>query len=338
MHAVILAAGKSTRTYPLTLTRPKPLLTVAGKTIIEHNLDSLITRPHKKKENLLHEIIIVVGYKSEMIQSFLGNSYQGIPLRYVTQQEQNGTAGALKCAQPFLFGRFIVLMGDNIYCAADIQAALEHQFSILSATVKNPQEYGVITQKDGLLTGLLEKPKNPPSNLINTALYVIDTTIFSCMAQLTKTSRGELELTDAILSHSKNTPLHCVPSQCWLPIGYPFDLLSADQTLRNAKTIIGAASVVSGTVENSFIGNNCTIQGDVKNSIIMDNTIIEHNSQVENSVIGTQVKFQGSIQSTGGRGAIIGDNVIAKNIITKPDCKIWPGKHIENQTIAGDVK
>ena len=111
--AVILVAGKSTRTYPLTQEKPKALLNVEGKTIIEHNLDKLIDN--------VSEAILVVGYKKEMIQNFLGRSYKSIKLTFVEQKEQKGTGDALKCAKKLAGEHFIVMMGDDLVFKEDIQ-------------------------------------------------------------------------------------------------------------------------------------------------------------------------------------------------------------------------
>src|SRR3989338_8760550 len=102
MQAVILAAGKSTRTYPLTLTRPKPLLKAANKTILEHNLDNL--------GGIVDEAILVVGYKKEMIKSYLGNKYKKIKIKYIEQKQQLGTGHAVSMVEPHIKDRFVLLM------------------------------------------------------------------------------------------------------------------------------------------------------------------------------------------------------------------------------------
>jgi len=106
-QAVILAAGKSTRTYPLTLTKPKPLLKVAGKTIIEHNLEQLI--------GIVDEVYIVVGHKAEMIKKFVGNEFKGIKIKYVTQKKPTGNASALMNVEKQIKGKFILMFGDDLY-------------------------------------------------------------------------------------------------------------------------------------------------------------------------------------------------------------------------------
>jgi NDP-sugar pyrophosphorylase family protein len=101
-QAVLLAAGKSTRTYPLTLTKPKPLLPVANKPIMAHNLDQLI--------GMVDEAIIIVGYKQEMIRDYFGDTYRGIKLRFVEQSEQLGSGHAISLAEPYIKDVFVMMV------------------------------------------------------------------------------------------------------------------------------------------------------------------------------------------------------------------------------------
>src|SRR3989338_578147 len=102
MQALILAAGKSTRTYPLTLTRPKPLLKVANKTLLEWNLDAL--------QNIVSEAVIVVGYRQDMIRKHIGKRYKKIRIKYVQQKQQLGTGHAVMVAESYIKGKFILMM------------------------------------------------------------------------------------------------------------------------------------------------------------------------------------------------------------------------------------
>ena len=343
MQAVILAAGKSTRTYPLTLTKPKPLLKAANKTILEHNLDSL--------NNLADEAIVILGYKKNSIKKRFGSKYKNLKIRYVEQKQQLGTGHAVSLAEKFIKGRFILLAGDDVYSRQDIKNCIRHQYSILTAKVENPQNFGVIIAKNGILADFIEKPKKNLSDTISTSLYVLDKKIFSYIKKIKKSERNEIEMPDAVNLLSKDEKVYCVASKLWLPIGYPWDLLKADLILRKGKNFIGKKSKILGRVLNSSIGVNCKVKGFVKNSIIMDNSIIEKDSIVKDSVIGENVCFRGKINSTGnsssfvngkiiktGRfGAVIGDNAFVKNVVILPGSKIWPAKRIINQTIAKDI-
>jgi len=109
--AIILAAGKSTRTYPLTITKPKPLLKVFGKTIIEHTL--------KQLDDLVDDVIIVIGYLGEQIKKKIGNSFGKLNISYIVQEEQDGTGSALFKCKDKLSGKFLVLNGDDFYSKKD---------------------------------------------------------------------------------------------------------------------------------------------------------------------------------------------------------------------------
>lgn len=344
MQALILAAGKSTRTYPLTLTKPKPLLKVANKTLLEHNLESL--------KDFVSEVIIVVGYKKELIKKYIGNKYKNLKIRYVEQKQQLGTANAVSVAEPYIKDRFVLLMGDDIYSKEDIKNCIKHKYSILTTRVKNPQDFGVIIEKNGILADFIEKPKKFVSHFVSTAFYVLDKKIFRYIKQIKKSERSEFELPDAVKLLAKKQKIFCVKSKKWFPIAYAWDLLKADRILRKNKNIIGKGSKIYGNVKNSSIGNKCIIRGVVKNSIIMDKAFIDKDSVVEDSVIGENVYFKGKIFAKNNAfsmiknkkinadrlGAIIGDNSKLVNVKIKAGCKISPGKVISNKTIIHDIK
>ena len=280
MQAGILAAGSSTRTYPLTLTKPKPLLKAANKTLLEHNLDAL--------EDTSKEIIIVVGYKKDMIKDFLKNKYKNFKITFIEQPEQIGTGHALLQAEKFIKDKFILLMGDNIYSKLDIENISNYKYSILTKKEKNPGLFGVVVQNNNILADIVEKPKSFVSNLISCALYVFDKKIFFLLKKVRKSKRGEYEITDAIKQLSMGEDIYCIESKQWLPIVYPWDLLEADKILRDGKNSIGKNTRIDGKIENSSVGNNCTIKGKIKNSIVMDEPVID-NGFVEDSIIGKNV-------------------------------------------------
>jgi len=343
MQAVILAAGKSTRTYPLTLTRPKPLLKVANKAILEYNIDAL--------QNIADEIIIVVGYKKEMIMDFIKKKHDKLNVRFIEQKEQLGTGHAVSMLKDKIKGRFILLMGDNVYSKEDVKAIIKHKYSILVNRVKNPELFGVVKERNGLLFDIIEKPKEFVSDLASCALYSFDRGIFDALEKVKKSERGEYEITDAIKGILLKEKVYCIKSKSCFQISFPWDLLATDNTIRKGKNAIGKNSKINGNVKNSTIGNNCIINGNVKNSIIMDNATIEKNSVVEDTIIGENVRFSGKIISKnnaysivknrkimiGKAGAIIGDNVNVNNAVIEPGCKIWPNQKISRE-IKNDVQ
>ena len=343
MKAVILAAGKSTRTYPLTLNIPKPLLKIANKTILERNLDSL--------SEFIEEVILIVGFKKEMIIERFGNSYKGIKIKYVEQKEQFGTGHALMQAEKFCRGRFFVMMGDDLYSKQDIKSLSENKYAVLGTKVSEPSSFGVFKLADGFVMDVIEKPKTFVSNIANSALYILDDKIFPILDTIKKTERGEYELTDALKVLAKKEKVKCIITKNWLPIAYPWDVLKADIQLRKDKNSVGKNTVINGRVINSSIGDSCKINCDVFNSIIYDNTIIEQDSIVEDSIIGNNVRFKGKILSAEniqkeikGKqisiskiGAIIGDNSSLINVNISAGAMLWPDTRISNSNIKEDV-
>lgn len=345
MQAIILAGGRSTRTYPLTITKPKPLLKAANKTLLEWNFDVL--------NGLVDEVILVVGYKKEMIVEFVDkikNKYK-FKVMFVEQKKQFGTGHALSLAEKFIKGRFILLMGDNIHSKQDVKNCLKHENSILVKKVRNPELFGVVKENNNIVIRIIEKPQLFVSDLINCAMYVFDKKIFGFLKKIKKSEREEYEVIDAIGHLAREKDIYCVKSDGWFPIGYVWDLLEADKYFRKGKNKIGKKTKADGKIVNSSVGDGCIIDGSVKDSIIMDNVTIEKNSEIEDSIIGQGVYFSGKIFSeenvksmVKGKavvvkrlGGILGDNVIAKDVIINPGCKVWPNKEIKGE-IKEDVK
>ena len=132
MKAVILVAGKSTRTYPLTLTRPKALLPVANVSIIEHQLNAL--------EGLADEVLLVVGYRREMIRERLREEYKGMRLRYVEQDDPRGTGHAVLQCAALIDEPFLAMNGDDIYDDVDLRNMAARQQAALTKIVADPRQ------------------------------------------------------------------------------------------------------------------------------------------------------------------------------------------------------
>jgi len=327
MQAIILAAGTSTRTYPLTVLKPKPLLKAGGKTIIEHNLEQL--------QGLVKEVIIVVGFGEDQIRKKLKGSFGKIKIKYARQLKPNGTGDALLAAKKLVTGKFILLMGDNFYSKEDIEGCLKHDYCILGKKVKNFKEFGVLIAKGNKITRIVEKPSRKISDIANTGLYVFQPTVFEYLSNVKKSSRGEYELTDIIqlLARKEKIILRRVRDY-WLPITYPWSLLDANKvllskietdikgvvedhvTIKGAviigkDTLVKSGTYIQGPVvigercvigpncyirQGTAIGNNCKVGNacDVKDSVIMDNSAVSHLCYVGDSVIGENVNLGAS--------------------------------------------
>ncbi len=323
-QAVVLAAGKSTRTYPLTLSKPKPLLPILNKPILAHNLDQMV--------GLVDEAILIVGYCKEMIQEYFGKEYCGIKLTYVEQKEQLGSGHAILQAEPYVKDRFVMLVGDDLSSRKDIEVALQHRYSVVGKEVFNPQSFGVLLHKDGILEKIVEKPKESIGNLASTGLHTFDRKIFEFLKQIPLSPRGEYEATDATNMLAKQEKIHCVKVEgYWLPIGYPWELLNANEylatfikrdiqgTVEPNAMIKGEVVIGKGTLVQSgayiegpvIIGENCLIAtsshirastsiGDnvsighgveIKNSIIMKGAVVNHWSYFGDSILGEKINI-----------------------------------------------
>ena len=325
MKAVILAAGKSTRTYPLTYDIPKPLLKIANKTIIKHNLEQL--------DGLVDEVIFIVGFKADMIKEHLGSRFGSMKLTYIWQEEQLGTGHAVMQAKDRIDGRFIVFGGDDLFSREDIKECIKHPYAIMVKEVRHPERFGICECRDGLLIGLEEKPEKPKSNLANTGCLVLDKDIFDI--ELRKSPRGEFELTDYPPELIKQgMDIHChIIKDYWLPIGYPEDILKAnDFMLERLKkdVLVGSDCIISpdcSVRDNTSIGDNCTIGDDaeISNSVIMDKVKVGASARITHSVLGP--------------GVTIGDGAsLAKGTVVRPGVKIAPGKSTsEGEKVENDI-
>lgn len=207
MKAVILAAGKGTRMLTLSDTTPKPLLNYEGKTLLEYKMEIL--------PDTVSEIIIVIGHLGHLIEEKIGNHFNNIPIRYVRQDEQRGTAHALWQCQPHLDEDFIVMMGDDIYDKTDI------------STLSDCDEWGVL-MFDGE-TGQpisLEKAKGALQRNMSDCIYTgacrLTPAIFDY--EMVAMKNGEFSLPHTISQNSDGHDLQVVSTSNWKQITAPSDL------------------------------------------------------------------------------------------------------------------
>lgn len=223
MQCVILAAGKGTRLRPLTETRPKPLVEVGGKALIDHIVEAL--------PSSVDELIIVTGYLGEQIREHCGDKFYGRSVTYITQEEQNGTAKALWLCKDVIRGRFLFLFADDIHGKGDLARAASYSRSLLVASVEEPEKFGIVVRKpDGTLDQMIEKPKHAPSNCASTGAMVLDEHIFEFEPQ--SPLKGEYYLTEVIERYAREYPIAVVEQNLWIPIATPEDVESANMLLR----------------------------------------------------------------------------------------------------------
>ncbi|MCD4686076.1 MAG: NTP transferase domain-containing protein, partial [Anaerolineae bacterium] len=199
MKAIVLCAGKGTRLYPVTLTMPKPLVPVANKALLKYAIETLIAMGAT-------EIGLVVNSLDSPIRTKLGDGLEtvGVPLTYIEQANPRGLAHAVKLAQPFIGDApFFMYLGDNIF--QDSMTVLHDTFQETGASavialteVPNPSAFGIAELEGGKIKRLVEKPKDPPTNLAIAGVYVFQPDIFDAIDHIKPSWRNELEITDAI--------------------------------------------------------------------------------------------------------------------------------------------
>lgn len=301
-----MAAGKSTRAYPLTLTKPKPLLKIANKTVLEHNLEQLA--------GIVDEAVIIVGYHKEMIMEFLGESFNGIKITYIEQKEQKGTGHALQQAESILKERFILMNGDDLYSRLDIENCLKHDYCVLSREVRDPRKFGVLVLDGNYLKGIIEKPKETKISMINTGLYILDAEIFRELKKMELSERGEYELTDAVKSLAKKKKIFCETVRgFWFSLTYPWYMLEANKYFLSKLD----RSEIRGTIEP-----NASIKGNV---IIGEGSLIRNGTYIEGPVVI-------------GRNCRIGPNCyIRPSTSVSDNCRVGNACEIKNSIIMDDV-
>jgi UDP-N-acetylglucosamine diphosphorylase / glucose-1-phosphate thymidylyltransferase / UDP-N-acetylgalactosamine diphosphorylase / glucosamine-1-phosphate N-acetyltransferase / galactosamine-1-phosphate N-acetyltransferase len=326
MQAIVLAAGEGSRMRPLTANRPKVMLPVAGKPLLEQ----IVVRA---RDAGIDSFVFVVGYgKSSITDHFGDGDSRGVKIDYAVQDKQLGTGHALQAAEHKAQDRFLVLNGDVLPDSDSLkELATSEENAVAAIKVDDPRRYGVFLQEDGYFKTVVEKSENPPSNLANAGIYSLKRSIFDDLRQAPLSKRGEYELTDGLNLLAIKEKIRIITLRSWLEVGRPWDILTAnDALLRDLQPTVlgevepgavlkGDVSVGKGTVimagsyiegpaiigENCKIGPNCfirptTVLGndvrvgnavEVKNSAVMDGTKIGHLSYVGDSVIGENCNF-----------------------------------------------
>lgn len=224
MQCVIICAGKGTRMRPLTEHIPKPLIVVCSKPLLQHVVEAL--------PEVIDEIVLVVGYLQEQIREHCGSEYLGKRVLYVEQENfSGGTGDALLCAKEVLKGRFLFMYADDIHGAEALQEAVTKEYAILATHSDDPEHFGVLVQnEDGTLQEIIEKPHNPPSNLINIGGFVLDTHIFEYSVSISQ-EHNELLVTDMFTQFAQDYPVQIVSQDVWIPVGKPEDIEKAEAQL-----------------------------------------------------------------------------------------------------------
>jgi UDP-N-acetylglucosamine diphosphorylase/glucosamine-1-phosphate N-acetyltransferase len=355
MKAVILAAGEGTRLWPLSENKPKPLVKIINKYFLEYQVIELVNAG-------INEIIIVKGknfdsvfnsFKKEMEEKYHAK------ISFVIQPETLGTGDAfnrVKLDEPF-----IGLMGDNHYESSDIKKIVElfktkNKSVIGGFVVNNPESYGVIEHDGDKVIRLVEKPKRPATNVINTGIYLFKPNIYNDLSSIKPHENGEFYITDAINKLASEGEFLLFKLNSWSDLGKPYQILDMTKyfftnyskyndmkryTIYEKNVFIGKNVVIGKGAEfypengfiivednskilgstlvfgSNYIGPECTI----KNSIIRETTVLvgKNNigtSEIKNSTLG--------LESNAPHFNYIGDSYIGD------ECNFGAGAKVAN--------
>lgn len=332
MKAVVLAAGEGVRLRPITSTRPKHLIRVGGKPLLEYCLTSLKTLE-------IEEVLIVIHYMGDAIRKYFGDGKNfGLKISYVEQDSVLGTGNALRVTEPYVKEDFILVYGDLLFSTDVLEKVVaSHEKEKPAATmavvpVKNPENYGIVELENEWVKRIIEKPSRDKvsTNLANAGIYVFSTKIFEKIKQTKASVRGEWEITDGISLLLKERKVLSVriSEDEWLDIGRPWDLLEANRwallrkkckilgTVENGAHLIGPVSVaetarirsgayVEGPAfidEGSDIGPNCYIR---PYTSIGKKVRIGNACEIKNSLIMDNTHI--------GHLSYVGDSIVGEN-------------------------
>lgn len=309
MKGIILAAGKGTRLYPVTYHIPKPILPIANRPTIEYAFDRL-------KEMGIDDICIVVGGTELQMRAALGDgSPYDVRLSYVKQTDPKGLAHALSFAEDFVGGdNFVLYLGDAVYGSgfeAYAKRFLESGCANLNIVkpVEDPTRFGVANVSGENIVKLVEKPKEPESNLAMAGMYFFGPQIWDVIPDLKPSARGEYEITDAIqmLIDRGETVLAGVYEGTWFDTGTLDSFLETNRFLTGGKANIGNDVLITGTVlEGTTVGDNAEIDcAEITDSVILPGARVTAKGPIRHALVGGTVATDGPIENIilfGGEG------------------------------------
>jgi glucose-1-phosphate thymidylyltransferase len=348
MKALVLSGGAGTRLRPITHTSAKQLIPIANKPILYYGLEAIAAAG-------ITEVGIIVGDTHAEIEAAVGDGSRfGIKTSYIRQEAPLGLAHAVKISEEFMAGEpFLMYLGDNLI--KEDLGNLVKEFEktkcsslILLAHVPNPNAFGVAELNgDGTVKRLVEKPKEPPSDLALVGVYLFDSGIFEAVRSIKPSWRNELEITDAIqyLLENGRTVRHYVVKEWWKDTGRLEDLLEANRielemVERRIKGEVDDKSKVDGNVvidegarlidstvrgpavigrdtviSNSYIGPFTSIyfgvtveNSEIEHSIVCENSVIRDMKRIEDSLIGKNVQITRSTARPAAHRIMVGDS------------------------------
>jgi glucose-1-phosphate thymidylyltransferase len=312
MKVVIPLAGLGKRLRPHTYTKPKPLISVAGKPVLAHILDKLVGLD-------IEEIIFIIGYLGDQISDYVTTNYD-FPTRYIEQKELLGQAHAINLASEHVSGPVLIVFVDTLF-DTDLSrlSGISSDGVIYVKEVQDPRRFGVVITENGFITKLVEKPSTPVSNLAVIGLYYVRDSrlMMQCLAELMRRdikTKGEYFLADALqLMINRGSKFEARSVEVWEDCGKPETVLHTNRYLlehggaqqietRNSVLIPPVHIAKTAVIRDSVVGPYVSVAGQasIVRSIIRD-SIINERAQIEDatlsqSLIGEDAYVRGSFQ------------------------------------------
>jgi glucose-1-phosphate thymidylyltransferase len=332
--AVVLAAGEGKRLAPLTNRRPKPMVPVVNRPLLEHVVEAVADAG-------IEEIVLVVGYERDRIQTYFEDGDEwDVSIRYAIQETQLGTGHAVLQAQAQVEGPVLVLNGDRIIdpgAVEAVRAALLEDDEPAMAVMRSdvPNRYGVVTLDGEYVDRVIEKPGDGgPSEIINAGVYGVTDSGFECIRETPTNDDGELSLPVAMERMEEVQAVRY--DGTWLDVSHLWDLLTVTSQLLDADGGHVAGSVDEGAVlhdsvhvaetasigpnavvgrgtavaENARVGPNATVE----RSVVFPDATIEAGAVVRDCIVGENATVGGNTTVAGGEATIIVDGVVHEGV------------------------
>jgi bifunctional UDP-N-acetylglucosamine pyrophosphorylase/glucosamine-1-phosphate N-acetyltransferase len=201
---------------------PKPMLPIRGIPKLEYTLRALPIE--------VTEVVFVVGYLGEKIREHFGKSWSGKRILYAEQEKLNGSGGALHLVRKLVRGRFLVIMGDDLYLKQDLERLMRHDLAVLACRVEDSSQFGVLkTDEAGKLVSIIERPHDPSLKLVNTGAYMLSENFFEY--PLVSISETEYGLPQTLVMMRDKHDIAVEETKIWFPIGNPEALSEAQRVI-----------------------------------------------------------------------------------------------------------
>ncbi len=341
MKSIILCAGKGTRLRPLTHTSAKHLIPVMNKPVLLYSIEKI------KDAGITDIGLIVSPDNQDSFKEVFGDGKKfGVNLEYIVQRDPKGLAHAVLCARDYIGDDdFLMYLGDNLI-KEDLNTFIKSfresnaDATILLAPVQNPSRFGVAKMNGKNIEAVVEKPKNPPSNLAIIGVYIFKKSIFEGIDNIKPSWRNELEITDAIgylIDHNFTVNGHIIYSW-WKDTGMPDDIIEANRRLLED---LSDSNILGNVAENSLTQGKVVIgeNTNVLNSVIRGPVIIGENCTITDAYIGpfTSIGDGVNIKNAEVENSIIMENSKLINLDLKVDSSLI-GKNVAIKEVEGKPK